>query len=379
MQKPREKRTQETDNMTSLYAVLGVDESCSADELKKAYKTLALKHHPDKSTEDGAAERFQEISKAYGVLSDPDRRRMYDLHGVEDGSAPPPDLSSLFHDIFRDLPSSFFGGHTNHQRPLPDDVIDVPLPLRDVFAGATTRVEYECQDMCAACKGTGAQNPSDLITCAGCGGRGQIHNSPAPFIVTSMTCPSCSGVGRMIRTPCAGCKGGKLTYQKRCFDIKIPAGVPDGFAHAVAQKGAYDLSHGRHRNLVMRFNYSPESGLSLDSQRNVTMNLEVSLEDLLCGFSRTLTVHDRRVRIVVPSYINPDKPIVVKSLGLPDVNGQNHADLFIKIVVAYPESGRLAKYQELLCKMLKRPFPPVASDEGGTEPHVTVSPVTCAA
>ena len=368
----------------SLYDVLGVDRTCSQEELKKAYKTLALKNHPDKCTDPGAVERFQQISKAYGVLSDPHRRRTYDATGIEDAdSMHAPDFSDLFRDIFRDLPRNFFGGHgPQQQQPMAEDFVEVPVGLGDVFAGTTTRMEYECHGKCPACKGTGAKCPSDIVTCAACGGRGQIHSRPAPFMIASMPCGSCHGVGRMIKTPCATCGGSRMTYQKRCFDLKIPVGMPDGCVHAVPDKGSWDPAHDRHRTLVMKFKHVLEPGVTVDAQRNVCTDLNVTLEELLCGFNKTLTMHGKTVRLVAPAYVNPDKPVVVKGLGLSEMNSDVHADLLVRLRVTYPDSGKLTKYQELLCKMLKKPYPPApappcdhqAASDGGSEEIVVTCP-----
>lgn len=368
--------------MVSLYDVLGVDRACSTEELKKAYKTLALKNHPDKCKDDpDAVERFQQINKAYGVLSDPQRRRTYDATGIEDPDGlgqgmHQPDFSNLFRDIFRDLPHGFFGGgggDGHRQQPMAEDFVEVPVTLADVFAGATTRMEYECHGKCGACKGSGANCPSDIVSCAVCGGRGQIHSRPAPFMIASMPCGSCHGVGRMIKTPCPTCKGSRMTYQKRSFDLKIPVGMPDGCVHSVPDKGSWDPAHDRHRTLVMKFKHVLEPGVTVDADRNVCTDLDVTLEDLLCGFQKSLTMHGKAVRIVAPAYVSPDKPVVVKGLGLSQMNSNDHADLRVRLRVTYPESGKLAKYQELLCKMLKKPYPPVPVPAPGAADEIVVT------
>jgi molecular chaperone DnaJ len=355
-----------------LYDSLGVAPDCSPEEIKKAYRKLALKFHPDKNPED--PEKFKDITQAYAVLSDPEKRRMYDVTGKQDGQDSI-NINDLFSEIFADVPGGLFGRMGQmpggnpfvfsanifnnphpHQQLMPD-MIEIKVSLADVYNGTSQHVEYEAMDVCLQCQGTKAHSPSDIITCVTCNGAGQIQHSPIPFVVTTAICHSCQGQGQMIRRTCSKCDGQGTSYAKRVFEIKIPKGISNGHVHVLEGKGSFDQHHKKCKDMLLKFTYNPENGLSIDGERNVRMEISISLEDILCGFNKTILIYGKSLHIHCPCYTNPEKELIIDDYGIPDTKGKNCGKLRIKFTVTYPDDDRCVKYQEIICKVMRRPYP----------------------
>ena len=371
---------------TELYTHLGVDPSASAEEIKRAYRKMALRLHPDKNPDD--PDKFKVVTHAYSVLSDPDKRAKYDQigeEGVSSGGGDPVNFANLFRDIFQDLPHGMFGGvgggingstfvfsHGPPQfRPAAaaaaaPEVIDVGLSLTDVVKGTLRSIQFEVLDRCQGCDGTGGASAADVVTCITCQGRGQVSHSPVPFMLATMVCGSCNGRGSMVRRPCVKCQGKRLCYSKRGIEAKIPAGIPDGHVTSLEGKGSFDLSNGRYRDLVLKFNYVLPPGVRRLSpgSLDVHVDVDVSLDDVLCGFDKQILVYDQPLHIHAAQYVDPAKDIVVAGRGLPDPKGQNLGSLVIHLHVVYPEPERYTKYNEFFCKLFKRPYPSPPAAEG---------------
>jgi molecular chaperone DnaJ len=338
-----------------LYERLGVTADASADDIKRAYRQLALKHHPDKNP-DGNPETFQAISHAYSVLSDRAKRERYDQFGTDAAEAA--DFSDLFKDIFTGMPGGLFDGVFGPPRTMQSETVEVPISLRDVLKGTVRHIQFEALDLCPQCSGSGAHAPSDVLQCIACSGRGHVQQSPVPFLVATMMCPSCNGRGQLVKRPCAKCNGARTGYCKRSFEAKIPIGIPNGHRVTIPAKGSFDLNAGRHRDLTLAFKYVLPADTEVRGT-DVHANVTVTLEDVLCGFRKPIDVYETPLHIHCPHYINPTHTLVIVNQGLPDA--KNHAkrgDLVLHFKVEYPTDDRCSRYQEFLCKLFKRPFPP---------------------
>jgi len=229
------------------YEVLGVSRTASPDEIKRAYRQAAMKYHPDRNKEPGAAARFKEASEAYEVLSDAEKRQRYDRYGhrglngvgVHDFSGMGvEDIFSIFGDLFGD---AFGGGrHRGRAERGVDIQTIVEVDLKEVATGVTKTLQFTRQDFCERCSGSGAEPGSDRKTCPACGGYGQVERQQAMgFFVTRsvVECPQCGGRGHLFDRMCRGCRGGGRAPKERVINVKIPPGVHDGQSVRVRGEG----------------------------------------------------------------------------------------------------------------------------------------------
>lgn len=365
--------------MTDLYEILGIDRSASQDEIKKTYRKLAVKYHPDKNPNDEkASELFKNITHAYDVLSDVDKRRMYDQHGVEDNNMGQyqnrhhqhmPDIHDVIRNMFNGGGGHFgfehvFGGGRHGggggEAMSHPDIIEFSISLNDIYYGHTRKIDFDVYDQCSMCKGTGAQDPSDVIKCNACNGEGKIIQQMGPFI-TSNTCPNCRGQGTYIRPSrlCNKCRGQQVVNVKRNIEIKIPKGIPNGYKHTVEGKGNYDKDTRKNNDIVLVFNYNIDKAFTVvDGDQNIKTTMEITLKDLLCGFKKVVEIYNKKLQIVSNGYFNVNKGIVVPMWGLPPPRkNAKVGDLIITVNVVYEDYGdlKLTKYKDTFLKVFKSP------------------------
>jgi DnaJ-class molecular chaperone len=346
---------------TDLYSILGIDKTANSEDIRRAYKQLALKLHPDKNPEN--PEAFKEVSRAYAILSDPDKKQLYDATGCVDdmtngmGSGMP-DFQDLFASMFSQMGNMHPGGHPfRQQAPMSHDSITLTVSLTDVFHGTSKHVEFEALDMCKHCSGSRAASPSDVISCLTCNGQGQIRHTPLPFVVAMITCNSCGGRGKTIQRPCPACTGSGTCYSRRAFEIKVPKGIADGHAHLLKGKGGFDIDRGCYRDLILHCKYDiTESQITIDHKtKDVHMILDVPIEDLLCGFTKDIELYGKKLVLHAPHFFNPDNSLTIADWGLPiDQAGSKNGTLHVTFNVKYPTDDRFIKYRSVLCKMFKR-------------------------
>jgi molecular chaperone DnaJ len=381
----------------SLYDVLGVDKKASAEEIKKAYKRLAMKHHPDKHTEDKEKNEdiFKKISEAYTVLSDADKRKHYDTFGTYDdsmGSGAAFNMNDIFSDLFggggggmggmggagggpgefifnmgasgpaANAFKMFFGGMDPHGGGgrggmMNPDVIEVPVKIEEIYKGAMKKISYDIIDKCESCNGNGAKDQRDIISCLTCKGTGVVTQALNAFMITQMTCPSCQGKGDIIKQgkECQSCHAKKIKYYKRTIEVKIPKGVPDKFLHTVEGKGSYDLQSKRHADLVLAFVHNIDPRYKVDYETNdVTIGLNIDLEALLCGFRIKTPLYDETIEFVSRKYFNPQKLLNVRNRGLPFFKKPRNGNLLVNFNVIYPEAEKLDRFHPIFLTMFKR-------------------------
>lgn len=365
-----------------LYNTLGVPKTASDEEIKKAYRKLALKFHPDKYSGDNrkeAEEKFKEMTHAYNYLSDPAKRKQYDTFGTMDGDMQTsmPDLSDMFKNMFAQTgaedmfggaghPFSFMFGGT---RPDPfgqessEDILHVKVTLGEVRDGTTKKVDYGVLDICSGCRGIGAMDESDIIVCMKCGGKGQIAQQINPFVISTARCPSCAGNGKMTKAgkECSTCKGSKFMRYRKAMDVKISRGISDGHSFVVAGKGNINPRTRKYNDLVLLFQYSLPAGynVKVDEHANVHVNVTVKLDELLCGFVKTVNLYGENIHLQTSGYVNPNECLKVVGMGLPKKTGSGEAtgcsDLVVHIGVDMSEDySRLRKYTDVFTKLFKR-------------------------
>lgn len=371
--------------MRNLYDILGVSKNASPEDIKKAYRKLAIQHHPDKFKHDDLKkvkdneELFKQIGEAYTVLSDTDKRAHYDQFGTIDGGMNQPPMNGV--DI-NDLMANFFGGfgggggmgghggsfsfvfgegprhHAHHaQVHAKPDVLEVQLDICEIFTGTKKKIQYESPEKCDACHGTGAQDPSHILKCMSCQGQGNIHRQIGPFTVQSSTCPSCMGQGTSVQhnKQCLKCKGNKVNFIGKRFDVDIPKGLPHMHTVTLPGKGAYNVALKRNHDLRLVFTHKIPEPYRLDTDHTVHYHLKVTLEELLTGFEKNINIYNSQYIISSEHFFNPTRTLVMNGLGLYDMKAETQRDLHIHFDIQYTDGSKLKKYAGVMRKMLKIP------------------------
>lgn len=343
------------------YELLGVPKNASQDDIKKAYKKKAFEYHPDKTNGDKDKEEiFKHINESYSILSDQDKRKLYDL-GMLDGDPAnmgPNSFEMNFEDIFGGFGFPFGGFNMQQSRPKQRgiDVINVTLTINDLYYGTSKKVEFEMLDKCAKCNGTGANDPSQVIKCMKCNGTGMFQQRISPFMFSAGTCPSCQGKGEM-RTgkACQACKGEKTCYKKRAFELKLPKGGGHQSEMVMQKKGSYNKDLDENNDIVFKFNYDIPPNYKVNmSNGNVEYVYKLTIDQLLSGFEDTITIYNEKFTLKSESYFNPSKSMCVNEKGLFHPKLNKNGDLYIKFDVEFTDGDKLVKYKDVFHKIYKR-------------------------
>jgi molecular chaperone DnaJ len=352
---------------TDYYAVLGVPKNASASEIKKAYRKLAQQHHPDANAGNAASEeRFKEISAAYDVLGDTDKRAAYDRvrdmgasgfgGGFPGGFGGAPrggpyqtvdveDLSDLFGSMFG---GAGRGGRRTQARVRrgADLETDVRLSFDEAMAGVTIPVTLDGPAVCTTCHGSGAAPGTSPVTCATCGGSGTVAVNQG-FFQMEQTCPTCSGTGRTIETPCPTCHGTGATRRSRTVRVKIPAGVRDGARIKVPGRGEPGGPGMPAGDLYVRVRVAPHQVFGRTGD-NLTVDLPLSYAEAALGANVQVPTLNGPVTLKVPAGTANGKTFRVKGKGAPKRGG--HGDLMVTVHVDVPK--KLSKREkELLAEL----------------------------
>jgi molecular chaperone DnaJ len=367
------------------YEVLGVDKSASADEIKKAYRKLAVKYHPDKNPGDKEAEeKFKEAAEAYSVLSDADKKAKYDQlgHAGVDGSAPDfsggfGNLNDILNDLFGGGFGGFggfgggFGGGRGGQRQQKvyrgrDIRVRVKLTLEEIAKGVEKEISIERSVPCKDCGGKGAKNASDIKTCSACNGTGQVQRVVNTFLgqtVTYSTCQQCGGEGKVISNPCRSCGGTGLVRKRETIKVKIPAGVEAGMQMNISGEGHAAKNNGVNGDLLVVIEEQEHPNLKREGN-NLYCTKIVSLPDAILGGEVEVPGIDGSYKIKVEPGTQSGTVVRLRGRGLPTVNGYGGTgDLYVKIAVWIPK--KLEKDDKAVIESLrnKESFKPNPSKE----------------
>ena len=367
------------------YEVLGVDKNASADEIKKAYRKLAVKYHPDKNPGDKEAEeRFKEAAEAYSVLSDADKKAKYDQfgHAGVDGSAPDfsggfGNLNDILNDLFGGGFGGFggfgggFGGGRGGQRQQKvyrgrDIRVRVKLTLEEIAKGVEKEISIERSVPCKDCGGKGAKNASDIKTCSACNGTGQVQRVVNTFLgqtVTYSTCQQCGGEGKVISNPCRSCGGTGLVRKRETIKVKIPAGVEAGMQMNISGEGHAAKNNGVNGDLLVVIEEQEHPNLKREGN-NLYCTKIVSLPDAILGGEVEVPGIDGSYKIKVEPGTQSGTVVRLRGRGLPTVNGYGGTgDLYVKIAVWIPK--KLEKDDKAVIESLrnKESFKPNPSKE----------------
>lgn len=339
------------------YEVLGVSKSSSADEIKKAYRKVAMQYHPDRNPGDKEAEeKFKEAAEAYEVLSDQDKKAKYDRYGHQAfgpgtggfGGANAEDIFSSFSDIFGDdLFGSFFGGgggaRSRNSRPQgargSNLRIKLKLNFEEIAKGTNKSVKVKKHVVCNSCSGSGAKDKNSVQTCGTCNGSGQVRKVTQTFLgqmQTVTTCPTCNGEGITITAKCGSCKGEGRVYGEETISIDIPAGVQEGMQLSMSGKGNAGERGGRAGDLLIIIEEEKHPDLHRDGL-NVAYDLHISFPDAVFGTQVEVPTIDGRAKIKIPAGTQSGKIFRLKGKGFPEVQGYQKGDQLIHINIWTPQ------------------------------------------
>ena len=356
-------------NYKDYYAILGVPRNATQEEIKRAYRRLALKYHPDRNPGNKEAEeKFKEISEAYEVLSDPEKRAIYDSQGYaglrSHGFRGFEDISDIFR-AFSDLFEEFFGfspREEQRRRDGADISTEVWLNFEDLFTGKEVKVSYSRHEACPTCGGVGYDKEKGTKVCSVCGGKGRVTYVEG-FFRLSYTCPDCRGRGFEYVEVCPTCRGKGLILAERELKVEIPPGVEDGTIFRVPGEGEAGLYGGRPGDLYLRVRVKPHPYLYRKGQ-DVYLNLRVPLISALLEEEITFPYVNEELKIRIPKGVQPGEEIIIKGKGLPSKDGRHRGDLIVVLEVELPKKIS-QKAKELLKELAKE-----EGWDGGAEPII---------
>lgn len=350
------------------YDLLGVPKSATADEIKKAFRKLSRKHHPDAG---GSEEKFKEVNEAYQVLSDPEKRKQYDQFGQYfGGSTPPPggasgwsggaggpggfdyqtvDLGDLggIGDLFGSVFSGMGGGKPRAQRGR-DLTYEVSLSFDEAMTGVSTKVDVQRTEQCPTCHGSGAAPGTSPVTCPVCGGTGHVSQGQGMFGL-SRTCPRCGGSGKIVETPCSTCRGRGSVVRARPLTVQIPAGVTDGGKIRFKGKGEQGSAGGPAGDLYVVTHIKKHPYFTRDGA-DVLLDLPITFPEAALGAEIEVPTPEGRVKLKVKPGTQTGKVFRLPGKGAPRLKGGTKGDMKVRAVVVTPES--LSAEQKELLKRL---------------------------
>lgn len=345
------------------YEVLGVSRSATDDELKKAYRQMARQYHPDLHPDDPTAEeKFKEITEAYEVLSNSDKRNMYDQYGhaaFENGGPGAGEGFGGFSDM-EDIISSIFGGfggsrmqNANAPRPGKDLQTSVTIDFMEACSGKSQNVQVQRMETCPDCHGSGSAGDSGVEVCPDCQGRGTVkamQRSPFGMISTSKTCPHCGGKGKIIKSPCQKCRGAGRVRVSKSLNVDIPAGIDDGQMIRVGGMGDAGVNGGPAGNLIVGVNVKAHPVFTRDGF-DVYCDIPITYAQAVLGDEIVVPTIDGNVKYRIGEGTQTGTVFRLRGKGVKRLNRTDRGDQYVKVFVEVPKN--LNKKQKELLQQLE--------------------------
>jgi molecular chaperone DnaJ len=335
--------TMATTEKRDYYEVLGIAKGANVDEIKKAYRKLAVKYHPDKNPGDpDAEEKFKEAAEAYGVLSDEEKRAKYDRFGHQGlggmGGFDPNQFAD-FGDILGDLFGfgDFFGGRRRGgtRAARGNDLrYDLTLEFEEAVFGKDVSLDIPRTINCVTCSGSGAKPGTQPVSCSGCGGRGQVRYSQG-FFAVARTCPQCGGAGKVIKNPCVTCNGAGRVREEKKISVKIPAGVDEGSRLRVAGEGEAGFNGGPHGDLYVFLSVKEHAKFQ---RRDYDIHSEesVSITQASLGADLKVETIEGDESLKIPAGTQPNQVFRLRSKGVQFLQGSGRGDHYVHVTVRVP-------------------------------------------
>lgn len=333
------------------YEVLGVDRNAPDEEIKKAFRKLAFKYHPDHNPEDGATEQFKEVNEAYEVLSDANKRAAYDRFGHNGGR----DLESFDFGI-GNIFDAFFGGTTTTTRQSPEKgqslQYNISLTLEEAAAGVEKEVPITRIEHCSECQGIGAKPGSQPVRCTTCNGTGQIRRTQANVFgrfTNITTCPQCQGEGRTITEPCPKCKGSGRERKLRTIPVKVPAGVSSGMQMRLRGEGNAGYRGGPAGELFLNIEVAEHDLFDREGD-NLLYELPINFAQAALGAEVDVPTLDGGAKLKIPAGTQTGAVFRLKGKGIQHLDEKSHGDEMVTVNIITPDS--LTKEQRALFEKL---------------------------
>jgi molecular chaperone DnaJ len=357
------------------YEVLGVQRGASGAQIKRAFRTLARELHPDVSTQPEAEQRFREVAEAYEILSDPERRAMYDRlghAGLRRGGYEPTfshfgDLSDVFAAFFGE---GLFGDVPSQRRAArgADVQAVAEIDLEDAFTGISVTVPLEVAVQCARCAGAGSEPGTQARECSTCGGGGSVRRvSQNVFgqFVHQRPCPQCGGQGRVLESPCADCRGQGLVLAQRTLDVDIPQGIHDGQRIRIRGEG-HAGAHGERGNAFVVVRVRPDSGFVRDGDDLHSVH-RLTMTEAALGTTAVIPTLAGDTEVEIPAGTQPGEVRVLYGKGMPSLHGERKGDLYVRLDVAVPtqvDAGQRALLEDFARRSGPETYARGEADEG---------------
>jgi len=326
------------------YEILGLNRDAEDEAIKKAYRKLAMKHHPDRNSEDkGAEEKFKEAKEAYEMLSNPEKRAAYDRYGhagVDPSSAAGAaggagfsNFADAFGDIFGDIFGQARGGRASVYRGA-DLRYNLEISLEQAARGTETKIRIPTMDECASCHGSGAKTGTQPKTCPTCNGQGQVRMQQGFFSI-QQTCPKCHGTGQIISDPCASCQGAGRVKHHKTLSVKIPAGVDEGDRIRLSGEGEAGVNSGPSGDLYVQLHLKPHGVFQRDHD-HLHCEMPISFTTAALGGDIDIPTLDGSAKIKIPSETQTGKAFRLRGKGIKGVRSHAPGDLMCHVVVETP-------------------------------------------
>jgi molecular chaperone DnaJ len=358
------------------YEVLGIERNATEQEIKSAYRKMALKFHPDRNPGDHKAEEaFKEAAEAYAILADQEKKGLYDRFGHAGvGSAAgggfDPTIFADFSDIFAGLGDVFglgdiFGQRRRRGGPQrgADLRYDLEISFEESASGSETTIQIPREETCETCKGSGAAAGTSAETCSQCKGSGQLRYQQG-FLTVARPCSTCRGTGKTIAKPCLGCRGAGRVSRERKMTVKIPAGIATGQRLRLCGEGEHGSAGGPSGDLYVVVHVQEHSFFHREED-DLYCEMPISFPTLALGGSVKVPTLDGREDVHIPAGTQPGTRFKLRGKGMPHVNGRGHGDLHVIARVAVPK--KLSKEQKRLLEELAATLPQERLDGDGEE------------